>query len=283
MNGQGTKAFIVRRFFRIVPLYYLVLIGVFILQALGHANPLYLHFSSGLSGTALHFLFVKGDGIFWTISAEFLFYLLLPAILLFTNRFGVIALAFAAILYFVWYFSVFLGAPIPAPKIVGINHSGQFIDVFLCGVIAAFINRQVNHSAVALVFIVALLVTLIGVARSFLGFERELYDIRFASILYGAAFALTIVSVHQGSRWLTPIMNNYVLRFMGVVGFGWYLLHFAVLQYVNTLAVPESWVRFIISFGLTALISWLAFVLVEKPFIRIGHKLTSNLNTTAAR
>lgn len=276
LNGQSTKAFFIRRFYRIVPLYYVVLIGVFVLQVMGYADPLYLRFSSGLLGTGLHFLFLQGDSVFWTIAAEFIFYLFLPAILLFARRFGIGALACAAAIYFCWYFSVLLGAPIVAPKVVGISHEGQFLDVFLCGVIAALTKKNIGHRAVALIFIGLMIVTLIGVSRSFLGFEREFYDIRFVSILYGVVFAMTIISVYEGSPWLAPMMTNRVLRFMGIVGFGWYLLHFAVLQYVNTLAITEGWVKFVISFGLTALVSSLAFITIEKPFIRIGHKLTSN-------
>jgi peptidoglycan/LPS O-acetylase OafA/YrhL len=94
------------------------------------------------------------------------------------------------------------------------------------------------------------------------------------SLAYGIVFALSVVSVVQGNRYLLAVFNNPILRFMGVVGFGWYLLHFQVFQIVNAYIGPGV-TKFLVATIAIALCSWLAFVLIESPCMRIG-KLLSN-------
>jgi len=100
LEGQTTGAFYMRRVFRIVPLYYCVLVGVLIYQATGQYSQSYLHISDGVHGAVMHFLFLKGDSVFWTLAAEFAFYLLLPPIVMLMRRFGWKWLAAVAVLYF---------------------------------------------------------------------------------------------------------------------------------------------------------------------------------------
>jgi peptidoglycan/LPS O-acetylase OafA/YrhL len=273
LSGQGVKEFYIRRFFRIVPLYFVVLLIVFVVQLYGYYSPRYLYVEGGAVGFLKHMLFIKGDGVFWTIAAEFSFYLMLPFFVWAGAKFGAKWLAVGAVIYFSWFLLALKGA-LPPPKLVAIDHQGQYLDVLICGGIAAFVTRKIPEGVIAALLAITIGITLVCVSRSFLWFNQPLYNLRWMSLAYGIVFALSVVSVVQGNRYLLAVFNNPILRFMGVVGFGWYLLHFQVFQIVNAYIGPGV-TKFLVATIAIALCSWLAFVLIESPCMRIG-KLLSN-------
>jgi peptidoglycan/LPS O-acetylase OafA/YrhL len=277
LEGQRVGDYLIRRLFRIAPLYSLVVLATFAAQGQGWGDPRYLFIEGGVEGLLRHLVFVQGDGVFWTIPAEMCFYAILPLFMLIAARFGPWPLAAIAVAYFGWFALVrFLDAPLPLPRVVAINeHLGQYIDVFLCGVLAAVLqDRKVGRLGL-LALVAALVATFAFVAENVLGFHRLLYGFRWVSLFYGVAFALVVLATAQGQPILFRLFSNPVLRFMGVVGFGWYLMHLAVFQAINEnldLAVP---LKFVVAALGCALVSWLAYVLVERPFIAAGRSLTA--------
>lgn len=285
LEGQATGVYLVRRLFRIVPLYALVVLGTYSWQWVHGFDELYLHIEGGTGGLLRHLLFVQGDGVFWTIPAEMTFYAVLPLLVLVGARFGVGALAALAVVYFAWFAAVrFLGAPLPNPRIVAINeHLGQYLDVFLCGVIAAFLARRTVGVLAVPVLAVTLAATLALIATNVFGFGRLLYGARWLSLGYGAAFALVVLATAQGQPMLAALFRNPILRFMGITGFGWYLLHMAVFQAINATFAVSPQVKFAIACASCAAVSWLAYVAIERPFMALGRGLTTRRAATAAR
>ncbi|MEG6505378.1 acyltransferase family protein [Nitratidesulfovibrio sp. 1201_IL3209] len=276
LNGQRPGTYLVRRFFRIAPLYFIVLAGVLAWQAAGNYSPRYLHISGGAEGALLHSLFLKGDSVFWTITAEFGFYLLLPIIVAGMVRFGRVWVAVAAVAYFAWFYAIqAFGASLPPLKFVDIAHRGQFLDVFACGILAATVTQRLPEKVTAAAFWGLLALTLAAVSYNFLGLGRPWYDLRYLSLLYGAVFAAGIVGVVQGNMLIVAPMKWSWLRFMGITGFGWYLLHFPVFQAVNaTMEGQPAQIRLVVSTALVALAAWAAFRLIEKPANEFGRALT---------
>jgi peptidoglycan/LPS O-acetylase OafA/YrhL len=275
LSGQSLQEFYIRRFFRIVPLYFVVLLIVFATQMHGYYSPRYLHVENGVAGFIKHMLFIQGDGVFWTIAAEFNFYLMLPLFVWAGIKFGARWLALGAAIYFLWFLLALKGV-LPPPKLVDVHHRGQFLDVLICGVIAAFVTRKIPEGLIAVLLALTLVVTLACVSRSFLWFDQPFYNLRWLSLAYGIVFALTIVSLAQGNRYLQAIFNSRILRFMGIVGFGWYLLHLQVFQIVNAYINPGV-TRFLVATVAIASCSWLAFVLIESPCIRAGKLLSRKI------
>ena len=278
LGGQTTSQFYMRRFFRIVPLYFFVLMGVLIYQSTGRYSPEYLHISGGAESALLHFLFLKGDGVFWTMAAEFVFYLLLPPVVIAIGRLGIGWLVAATVLYFAWFYAIrVLGYSLPEPKVVDIAHPGQFLDVFICGILAAHVRRPLPKLIVALGFWGLLALTVAFVSANFLGAERPWFGLRWLSIVYGVVFAAGIASAAQGNRLIAGPAEIFILRFMGVVGFGWYLLHFAVLQVINLQTDLHPMVKFMSAFVLCALVSWVVFQTIERPGMRLGRQIERKL------
>lgn len=282
--------FFVRRFLRIAPLYYLVLTLVFVFQI--NTNQLhgkYLHINDGVAGYIKHLLFFQGDGVFWTIPAEFSFYFILPFLVIGMLKLGnkaIFYVAIFAVIYFLWAILCMVNI-LPSylsPRIVQISHHSQFLDVFLCGLLGAYIQRMTWFKELLnqygrrigdygfLLFAFILLITFCLISYQFFGFKRPLYEFRWLSLFYGVGFSLVILST-QVIGYSRKIFEVSFFRFVGIVGFSWYLIHFFVLQQVNQLALQAP-VKFIISFLGCATLSYLLFLMVEKPFIQLSKRLT---------
>ncbi len=284
------KKFLIRRCCRILPLYYFVLTAVIIYQeCTGNIHKNYLHINDGWTGYFKHLLFYKGDGLFWTLPAEFVFYFLLPFVVLLVIRYEVKAIIWmlgVMICYFIWFLLVtfqFLPAAY-APKLVNISHQGQFLDVFLCGILAAWIARthtfknflldnRHHFDQLGLITLGTLLTaSCILVSYKFLGFNRPAFAFRWLSLPIGLAFALVITSINANGK-VKSFFQNAILRFMGIVGFSWYLTHFLVFQVVNTFPLQPG-VKLVLSFITCAVMSSMLFICIEKPFIQLGKQLT---------
>ena len=285
------KNFLIRRFFRIAPLYYFVLASVFLYQLSTNITyPSYLHIDDGVLGFIKHLLFFKGDGVFWTIPTEFIFYLVLPWLVIFGLEKGMLAyyiLATVAILYFLWFLLITVNL-VPsawALKLVQIKHSSQFLDVFICGVLAAFTqknaliiqffkeNTWLVDRIATFVLVTTLLLTFAMISFKFLNLDRLFYSLRWASLLYGLVFAFVIMTVSLNGI-ICKIFEIKVLRFLGVVGFSWYLIHLLVLQIVNSFSFAPP-IKFLLSTLLLVVFTSFLYTFVEKPFMRVGKKLTT--------
>ncbi len=274
LGGQTLPQFYLRRFFRIAPLYFLVLGGVLAYQALGYYSPRYLHISGGAEGAVLHFFFLKGDGVFWTLAAEFGFYLLLPLVVWSLRRFGWQWLAVAAFAYFCAFIALEKYKLNLLPlKFVDISHRSQFLDVFACGILAAFLPRTRPDRWVPVAFWALLSLTLIAVSANFLGARQPAYGMRWLSLLYGAVFGLAIMRASSDSPLMTRVLGNPLLAFIGQIGFGLYLLHFPAFQAVNAYLDATPAIRFGVAMSLAVSLAWIAYRFIERPMIKVGRKL----------
>jgi peptidoglycan/LPS O-acetylase OafA/YrhL len=310
--------FYMRRFFRIAPLFYLVVTAVFACQlATGVVDLFNLHIKGGNLGYIKHLLFYQGDSVFWTIAAEFEFYIILPFIALFLMRYGrmaAISLSIFAVAYGTWYVLIEAGKIDPrwSLKVAGIVHHSQYLDVFVCGILTAWMFRKPNfeamwesrrgllHSLATVVGFTVLVISLLLVAENIFGFGRNWRNAepwwnalhlpkRFGpasfSMLYGAAFGFIALAALNGHSLLQPILNNRLLRVIGVTGFSWYLIHFPVIRIVNWLFgfLPTSganiqWtsaepIACILSFIITFAVAAVLYLLVEKPFMMMSRNL----------
>ncbi len=142
--------FYARRFLRIAPLFYLIVTMTFVMQNVLHStNFCWLQVDGGCTGYARHLLFLQGDSVFWTIAAEFEFYIVLPLFIWFLLRFrdsAAWALLVLAALYGTWSVLIDLGRLDPkfALRIADIAHNSQYLDVFLCGMLAAYLARRIG-------------------------------------------------------------------------------------------------------------------------------------------
>jgi peptidoglycan/LPS O-acetylase OafA/YrhL len=287
VDKRSVLSFYLKRFLRIVPLYYFVISMVFMYQKLTNSyEPRYLHISGNFKGFLEHLVFYRGDGVFWSIVSEMQFYLIVPLVaylLLKRTRFALIILSFVSLLssivYTGYYAHIIEILPYVSPNTL---NRGTFMDIFLIGMLGAwFIYKRPDlfqryrdqlSFAALFSFVLVMLLTLVLVSKSFLFFNQPLYKFRYVSIIYSVCFTLVILSLVSGNKYLEKFFGNRFLRLLGQVGFSFYLIHFAVLLLVNQYQIASP-LKFLISFCITLFLSKGLFLLIEKPSIRLSYKL----------
>ncbi len=287
------KNYLIRRFLRIAPLFYLVVISVFLYQLqTGEIHTRYLHINGGIEGFIRHILFLKGNGIFWTIPTEFIFYLILPFVANFLLKASIsryLLVLFLASVYSAYHLCLYFGSiDLPPIKLVDIKKHSQYLDVFLIGVIFGMLTNEevvrVNYvkyksfldKGILFIFLLTLLASLILVSKNFLGFSRPYIHFKYYSGLLAVVFGLTLISMHLGNNYLRHIFTFKPFIFCGVVGYSWYLLHMLVIQFLNEFGI-EPWVRFFLGTALISLVSYISYIFVEEPFIKLGKKTFRNV------
>lgn len=296
-TSNAIKAFLIKRAFRIIPLYYVVVTGVFLTQfAFNSFSPRYLNVSNGLLGYIQHLYFYRGDGVFWSIVTEIQFYLIVPIlgwILLKMKKQGLIFLSALAILNFGLYL-------LKHANITDFIHylspntlnRGTFIDIFLPGLFTAYFvifkkeliekHLKLIHKAATVFFLFGGFLTLALVSKNFLGFHMPFYEFRFFSLPFGIAFSVITLSLYMHNPWLNKFFELRLLRFIGTIGFSFYLLHMAVFEQVNRLEIHHT-IKFFLSFVLISTVSYISYYLIEKPSIKGSYWLINKLKLSSAK
>jgi peptidoglycan/LPS O-acetylase OafA/YrhL len=290
-SSNTISAFFIKRILRIAPLYYLVVSGVFFTQVIFNSySPRYLYVSNGIQGYIEHLFFYRGDGVFWSIVSEMQFYLIVPLmgwLLMKQGRKGIVILSILASLNFILYLMKYAGISdyinYVSPNTL---HRGTFIDIFIPGLIAAYFvqfkaeflekKQTLIHKLANTLLLGGGTLTLILVSKNFLGFNRPFYEFRFFSLLFGVSFSIIVVSLYMKNSLLERIFKLRLLRFIGKIGFSFYLLHLAVFELINKTNLDPS-LKFFMSFLTVSGISYISYTLIEQPSIRLSYWLINKL------
>ncbi|PRD41164.1 acyltransferase [Phyllobacterium phragmitis] len=295
------RNFWVRRYFRIAPLYYLLLavalvLGPWLFESrmvidtfLGRTPQAPNRFlDHSLTNGLMHVSFLFGlvpDYAYrtplpdWSIGLEMQFYAAFPFIMLLLGKAGWLkgAAVTAAIAIAIWLMLKLLGIHFPMPAFLPLK-----MHIFLCGMLLALAlhanaSRAVLHGVAA----VALALLPIGgdmtVAKMLM---RVILVAIFFAMLYHRLFGGKL-----GTRLQTAssFLGNNFFRWLGELSFGAYLWHLILLQpivayfigaYGDTITSP---VRFAlvtaILVPLVYAVAYVTFLAVEKPGQRLAKQL----------
>lgn len=78
------------------------------------------------------------------------------------------------------------------------------------------------------------------------------------------------------------LLTNRLAVFLGAISYSWYLWHFPVLTFVNTIAVPGKR-RTLVALAIGLVLAWLSYRLVEQPFLRRGNVHSASRSSAARR
>lgn len=264
------KGFYVRRVCRIVPLYFLTIalyfpsvwitaIALHDMSGVEHfrgAFPWLITFNSELRPAAAGNLF----GHAWTLGIEEKFYVLWPLAILPVLALGRRSLVLLPLLL------IFLPWPLMFRGYVGIT----------CGVVMSLLIERGGARA-----LIARIPTAFWVAAL-----AAAYIITFATpdervnILIAVAAALLVASlVHNPGSLTDRILSTRPLPFLGVLTYAIYLTHRLVGNAVEAAFaighVQETfWVGALLVYGLTIPVAYLLHIVIEKPAIAYGKRLT---------
>jgi peptidoglycan/LPS O-acetylase OafA/YrhL len=282
------KNFYIRRFLRIMPLYF-VLVSIWAFLYRGYGKYFLL---SSVFGANLARLFdirvPHGPGVLWSLAVEEHFYLLWPAIVLLLDRRKLLYLC--AI--------VFLGSPILRDIYAAHGMSPETIydlswfhfDGLAAGAAMAIwahssyfdfrTARRLAGSLLAVLFLMS-----VGGAHFGLFGTKTVAAVALrytqAYLFFGAIFILSLV--YRGTIWTTFLRNRF-MQLSGALSYCLYLVHLSVGDGVRYLITQQNFLRFgptiavllratlmlSASFG----IAMLSRRYLEEPFLELKYKFT---------
>lgn len=296
LSKQFIISFYLRRIFRIVPVYYLMLLisiifysefAQFFREATVAFPPLWVSDlgndpsirSITLTNIVLHLTFLFGFDpryasnmpiLDWSLALEMQFYAVVPFLVMAMRKYGltlpVVGLAilnFLALRYIGLYLTPKIGGLWPQPSVLFFK-----IDCFVIGMLLAFyfIDQHINKVEIS-----CLLLILICLEGNFI----------FAAVT-AMCFGL-LANLRAGGDFFTRMVNfsrtalqSKPMRFFGDISYDLYLLHPLVLLYLNHILLSYAWyigdaaaIRFGILLGLSAVVvvpaSYLVHLGVERP------------------
>ncbi len=264
-------AYLLRRFARILPLYWTYLFVVFAL-------------TNRFDETLLHALFVTGIGHLWAIPQEILFYLVLPLLMLplaAGKRIGRwwLPLALGALML-LW--NRFGGTD--TVWLLGMDFARMkfLLGVFLAGVLAAFVNESLEtappqHDPAPILarfwspLGLVLLVFFVLCSTGRLYGEAIVLGQRYFGV-YGTLAALLVLSCARATAGPLPRLLTWPpLCRLGVIGLSVYLLHPLVKTLVDNLLFhytgrhPHGLPLFLLTLAGTALLAAWTYARIERP------------------
>lgn len=277
-EAQATKKFFVRRFFRIAPMYYLAIIFTF-MQMIDfnfanfdwdtfHKKALLtnIFFVNALSPTTINNFVIGG----WSISAEFIFYFILPFICAKVKSLnGMITFTLLALLLSSFLLFILRGTSVDGNEFLRyyfFNH----LPVFGLGMTAYWINKEGGLKSIKPKVLLLLTLTI--------------FISCFAEMPYAIPYSLGFFTLLlTQSRKAYSIFNNKVLVSIGKVSFSIYLVHFAVMalmykwklvDYFTTFeTTATAYLSFLLLFIVLTVVSYLISCVTYKYIEQKGQQL----------
>ncbi|MBC7742931.1 MAG: acyltransferase [Bdellovibrionaceae bacterium] len=303
-ESHSRLKYFIRRYFRIAPAYYLILLIIFF--SVGEAIPDNFYLSSTLSWQSLlmHFSFLNGLtpahinnflGVEWSVAAEFLFYLLLPAYFFFILRqrrlfqaLTLILTYFAAVVLACWLYLNLktltqLGGSFHTILIVRWCYFfiGSHFHEFTLGVVAWFIldywKFTFNQFFVKILFYLMPLIYIVAAyaeVEYWSGYYSGLIQIGF----WGLYFLLLLITFNQRPPKLNRFFNK-----IGELSFSIYLVHFPIFYYfsqifyfegISEIKILNAAIFIVTTLSATVACSFFLYHIVERFGINCGQRLT---------
>lgn len=303
-ENLAIRKYFLRRFFRIAPAFYLVILLVFFIRGTGvtgYTNPdqpeltlinLFAHMTF-LNGFSPYYIndFI---GVEWSVATEFSFYMLLPFIMivlisrLHTGiKFLITGGGFFISLYLYWYiyngllFTIFKDLDFTIGSAWGYFFIGSQLHVFIVGVFTWLLMTKVNMSEYVsknIGIICLLFLCFVGVLFAYIHYNNannavlQFYALTFWGIMSGLLI-ISLDIVRPRLRWL---------EFFGRISFSLYLVHYVIGSIVAgptdwwiacmEIIGPELsfWAYFLLTVVLSSYIAFLMHKYIELPGINYG-------------
>lgn len=226
--------------------------------------------------------------VFWTIYIEFRFYLLLPLMVvlfrLFKNNIPfctIITFSIIGINEFLWPHKSFGLWP---------TDFRPYLPVFLIGNLGALYYSKQNelkkyfsgltYELIALYAFILVLVTIPATWNFLTGENVTATHFQDYYLFYGLAWFVFTYSFLNGSGFIEKILASKTLRFIGLISFSAYLWHWFIIYAIKEFIPLPPPLQALIAFPLTFAISYLSFLVFERPFlVKRSNRRTLNEGT----
>lgn len=286
-RNDGPVAFYIRRVFRIAPLFYLCLPIFLILE--NHGPSLYAPEGIGFRQIIMAATFTHGfmpDAITsvvpgsWSIADEMIFYALLPLLMAIRVRLSgaviLVGLATVGCLVIERYVvSATHGILDPAWRDAWATfYFLWFVNQFPCFLFGMLVARWIAEDRptpwpTALVIGAAAFACLVAVViPPKLGVTLPMQ--------YGVVFAIFALGL---SKWQPILLVNSLICWIGKVSYSAYLIHFLILSAAVPFPHESLGTAFVSLAAITIGLSSISYLVIERPFNRIGRQLAQRLGS----
>ncbi|MBV9388006.1 MAG: acyltransferase [Chroococcidiopsidaceae cyanobacterium CP_BM_ER_R8_30] len=287
------KRFYLRRALRILPTFYLVL-GIAVLLTQFHIFPGELHWP----GTISLFLSFSnywrifedasgqplGTGVYWSLAVEEHFYLVFPWLYLMLQRQlaaprqqALVLWAICAVVL-VWRCILVYGFHTLEDRTYYASDTRADSIVFGCA-LAVYGNPALDGKGQVSEQVWKCLLLPLGFAGLLfsLMFRDPLFRETFRYSLQGISlYPVFIVALRYPYWGLFRILNLKWVSFLGVLSYSLYLLHYIVIYIIKSqLPIVHPIGQAILAFGLSVLLAWGIYRLVEKPCAKLRKQLSN--------
>lgn len=249
---EAVRAFYVKRFARVVPLYYVVVIVSLVLFVTRkNVWPLYYVDPPTIWQ---HLLFWRGTNVLWTIPVEVQFYALFPLIWWAFSRAGT-----AAMLLLVVACATGAASWIPTNDLFTF-----FLPYFAAGLLLSVITVPYSRLIEFLV-IPAFIVLMLAMPKF-----ADAMGVRQTGVWNSPVYLLlvpTTVLLVVNSRWAAIVLGSRVAAFTGMISYSVYLLHMPVHFVLRQLPIFKTSPLLFIGVAVigTTVVAWLSYRLIENP------------------
>jgi peptidoglycan/LPS O-acetylase OafA/YrhL len=276
------KSFVIRRSLRIFPIYYLLLLVLYIndgivgnsfrdnfLWYFFYGSNFLVYFEGKWFGCLAHL---------WSLAVEEQFYLVWPFLVLVLFRKRLLTLVIATIV---------IGTFSPL-FFDGITYvlTISCVNAFGIGALLAYVELkrpEWQPTFVTTVNVLAVVSLLLIFIHYFVMPLPVFSDRLLVSII--AVALIAYCRFHQESFLVTRILENKMLSFIGLISYGVYLYHNVFPRYwtavlsrlhIETPATQGhfSYIEFVIQTGFVILVSYLSWIIIEKPIAKWKDKIS---------
>ena len=283
------KKFFIRRFFRIAPLYYLMILFSFFILGNGNVSSFLLDIFFVNGFDPYHESIVTGE---WSIFTEMMFYLALPFIFkyAYTSYFKLLSLLLISIFSSLW---ITFNAEIQLLHF----HPFKWFYVFILGGFLYKLQSDFKLDKFTSQYwwmITSIIVGLLVFDYYFLRFsgtEFYFFGIKLVFIPKSVEHFLVIIMFflffvllqHEGK--ITFLFNNFVTQYIGKISFSIFLTHMFIIKLASGYSVPEMFqdhkyfaliLYMLVTFLITTFISHFLYNFVEKRGIQMGKFIITN-------
>jgi peptidoglycan/LPS O-acetylase OafA/YrhL len=258
----GTRTFIRRRAWRIIPAYWAALV----LSTLVTFTLLQPDVGAAAiaKGFVVHGLLLQDvvgsvtpNGVFWSIAVEWQIYFLFPLILLLSRRVSLeVAVVSTAAVVLCAHFLARTGAPFDK-----LDHlTPQFLALFAFGVLAVGLIRYGTRVRRGLVVVATVSLAAVAFAAVVEGSTWMVPRYFWIDLVFGLGVACVLAIMHRGgARPLQTVLASGVCLRLGLFSYSGYLIHTPILGLFH---------KFVISpLDLTVGVQFAAFLLIGLPLV----------------
>lgn len=278
---SSLQKYFIRRFFRIAPMFYLVLfVTVFFLSIVPINIPSLLAEISFISNFYPKWTNSQIIGVEWTIGVEMIFYVLAPFLFKKIKRLTT-ALFFAFITFLIpliifsmhWYPKTTEWQAYRAFSLI------SHLYIFAIGIVIFFLfnkyqkfeeRYQKNISNICLgVLSIAIIADLAGIENQS-NILKHFFSLNLQFIFYFSLLFFASIKSCIRFLWVNPVTIH-----MGKISYSAYLIHLTFNSIIISIFPKniQAGYIFIISFITTILVSSITYRLIEKPFIKLSYSI----------